>query len=71
MEIGVFARAENGHDELSQPIYVQKHRIRTGTQAITVAVPRKPVLAGIDSYQLLDWEERADDDNIEGVEIES
>lgn len=38
---------------------MQKHRIRAGRQTITVTVPRKPVLAGIDPYHLLDWEERA------------
>jgi hypothetical protein len=68
VEVGVFARAESG-DELSAPLYVQKHRIRSGEQTITVTVPREPVLAGIDPHHLLDWEEREDDDNIEGVEI--
>ena len=38
-----------------------------GTQTITVTVPHKPDLAGIDPYHLLDWEERDDDDNIETV----
>ncbi|MEA2463121.1 MAG: type transport system permease protein, partial [Acidobacteriota bacterium] len=67
VEIGVFARPEEGHEELSSPLYVQKHRIRTGQQTITVTVPRKPLLAGIDPYHLLDWEEGSDDDNIDGV----
>ena len=66
VEIGVFAPGENG-DELSKPLYVRKHRIRSGTQTITVTVPHKPDLAGIDPYHLLDWEERDDDDNIETV----
>ena len=44
---------------------MQLHRIRSGEQTITVTVPREPVLAGIDPYHLLDWED-ADDDNIEG-----
>ena len=70
VEIGVFAPAEGGHGELSQPLYVQKHRIRSTGQTITVTVPRQPVLAGIDPYHLLDWEEGDDDDNIMGVEIE-
>ena len=48
---------------------MQKHRIRTGKQAITVTVPRKPLLAGIDPNHVLDWVEREDDDNIEQVEI--
>ena len=70
VQIGVFAPAEDG-DELSEPLYVQMHRIRSGEQTITVTVPRKPVGAGIDPYHLLDWEESADDDNIEKAEIES
>ena len=70
VEIGVFARPGERDDELSEPLYVQKHRIRSGTQSITVAVPRQPYLAGIDPYHLLDWEERDDDDNIEPVEID-
>ena len=70
VEIGVFAPTEQG-GELSEPLYVQMHRIRSGEQTITVTVPRQPVLAGIDPYHLLDWEERADDDNIEGVEVKS
>lgn len=38
---------------------------------LTVTVPRRPLLAGIDPYHLLDWEERADVDNIQGAEIGS
>ncbi len=67
VEIGVFGAAERGHDELSAPLYVKMHRIRSGEQTITVTVPRKPDLAGIDPYHLLDWEERDDDDNIDVV----
>ena len=67
VQIGVFGAAEQGEDELSAPLYVQMHRIRSGEQTITVTVPRKPALAGIDPYHLLDWEEGEDDDNIEGV----
>jgi hypothetical protein len=68
VQIAVFADAEQG-EELAEPLYVQMHRIRSGEQKITVEVPRKPALAGIDPYHLLDWEERADDDNIEAVTI--
>lgn len=68
IEIGVFAPAEDG-DELSEPLYVQMHRIRSGAQTITVTVPRQPVLAGVDPYHLLDWEEGDDDDNLEGVQV--
>jgi hypothetical protein len=68
MEIGVFAPANEG-DELGEPLYVQMHRIRSGEQTITVAVPRQPVLAGIDPYHLLDVVELENDDNIGAVEI--
>jgi ABC-2 type transport system permease protein len=37
-----------------------------GRQTITVTVPRKPALAGIDPYHLLDWET---DDNVDGVNL--
>jgi ABC-type transport system involved in multi-copper enzyme maturation permease subunit len=69
VEIGVFAPAEEG-DELGAPLYVQMHRIRSGEQTITVTVPRRPFLAGIDPYHLLDVIELEDDDNIEAVELE-
>ena len=69
VEIGVFAPAEKGHEELSAPLYVQKHRIRSGEQTITVTVPRKPVRGGIDpNHLLIDLET---DDNIEDVKIGS
>jgi ABC-2 type transport system permease protein len=71
VQIGVFGPAGEGGDELSAPLYVRMHRIRSGEQTITVTVPRKPVLAGIDPYHLLDWEEPGDDDNIGEVEIGS
>ena len=68
VEIGVFAEAERG-GELSAPLYVGRRRIHSGEQSIRVTVSRKPALAGIDPYHLLDWEEREDDDNIDGVTI--
>jgi ABC-type transport system involved in multi-copper enzyme maturation permease subunit len=70
VQIGVFAPGADG-DELGAPLYVQMHRIRSGEQTITVTAPHKPVLAGIDPYHLLDWEERGDDDNIEEVKLGS
>jgi ABC-2 type transport system permease protein len=71
LEIGVFADAPNGNWELGEPMYLKKHRIRSGSQTITVTVPDKPHLAGIDPFHVLDWEEREDDDNTNGVNIES
>jgi hypothetical protein len=68
VEIGIFERPESGKGELSAPLHLQMHPIRSGQQTIVVTVPRKPALAGIDPRHLLDWEEREDDDNIDGVE---
>ncbi len=65
VEIGIFAPAEPG-EILGKPLYVHKHRIRSGTQTITVIVPHKPARGGIDPYNLLDWEEG---DNIEPIEV--
>ena len=65
IEIGIFAPARPG-EILGKPLYVQKHRVRSGTQTITVVVPEKPARGGIDPYNLLDWEEG---DNIEKIEI--
>jgi len=65
VEIGVFARAVPG-ETLGNPLYVQKHRVRSGRQTITVLVPERPARGGIDPYNLLDWEEG---DNIEAIEV--
>jgi len=67
VEIGVFAPAAAG-ERLGKPLYVEKHRIRSGRQTITVTVPNEPARAGIDPYNLLDWEEG---DNIEGIKVET
>jgi ABC-2 type transport system permease protein len=67
VEIGIFAAAQPG-EVLGKPLYVQKHRISSGRQTITVTVPQQPARGGIDPYNLLDWEEG---DNIEPVKIES
>ena len=63
VELGIFAAGERG--SLGRPLYVQKHRIRSGRQTITVTVPEKPARGGIDPYNLLDWQEG---DNIEPIE---
>ncbi|MDQ4099775.1 MAG: ABC transporter permease, partial [Chloroflexota bacterium] len=68
VEVGVFGPAEEG-EESGEPLYLQKHRIRSGEQTITVTVPRKPGYAGIDAYHLLIDLEMGD--NIEEVKIES
>jgi ABC-type transport system involved in multi-copper enzyme maturation permease subunit len=63
VEIGIFAAAEPG-ERLGKPLYVQKHFIRSGTQTIRVTLPHEPARGGIDPYNLLDWEEG---DNIEQI----
>ncbi|HYR27928.1 MAG TPA: hypothetical protein VEU30_05650, partial [Thermoanaerobaculia bacterium] len=70
VEIGVFESPEPGKGELTAPLHLETHRIRSGLQTITVTVPRKPSLAGIDPRHLLDWEEKEDDDNIDGVAVD-
>jgi hypothetical protein len=65
VEIGVFAPLLEGQVE-RKVLHRQKHRIRSGRQTITVTVSERPSHAGIDPYNLLDWEEG---DNIEQVEI--
>jgi hypothetical protein len=52
VEVGVFAPAEKGQPS-DQPLYLQKHRLRSGPQTITVPVPRKPTRAGLDPHHLL------------------
>jgi ABC-type transport system involved in multi-copper enzyme maturation permease subunit len=66
VEIGIFAAA-GPSEVLGRPLYVQKHRIRSGTQTVRVTVPERPARGGIDPYNVLDWEEG---DNIEPIEVE-
>ena len=68
LEIGVFGAGEPG-DALGKPLHLVKHRITARDQTITVTVRGRPVLAGIDPFHLIDWEEGEEDDNIEHVEI--
>ena len=65
IEIGIFAPPVAG-EILGRTLYLQRHRIQPGTQTITLTVPEKPDRAGIDPYNLLDWEEG---DNIERIEL--
>jgi hypothetical protein len=65
VEIGIFAPAEPGQ-MLGKTLYLQKHRIRSGTQTLTFVVKERPARGGIDPYNLLDWEEG---DNIEAIEV--
>jgi len=64
VEIGVFAPGEGiGPGE---PLYLKRHRIRSGEQTIRINVPRVPARAGIDPYRKLI--DRKGDDNVVGVE---
>ena len=65
IEFGIFADAQPG-EILGKPLYLQRHRVRTGLQTITMIVAQRPARGGIDPYNLLDWEEG---DNIEPIEV--
>ncbi|WP_439882783.1 ABC transporter permease/M1 family aminopeptidase [Pontibacter sp. MBLB2868] len=66
IEIGVFAPAKEG-EKLGKPLYLQKHRIGSGKQKITVRVPRKPSRVGVEPNNLLiDWEM---DDNFKDLKL--
>ena len=60
IEVGVFGEGEP---------YLQKHRIRSGRQTITVTVPRKPTRAGIDPESLLI--DLDTENNVKDVRIEN
>ena len=52
VEIAVFAPAKEGQ-LVGEALYLDKHRIRSGRQTITVTVPAIPARAGIDPYHTL------------------
>jgi hypothetical protein len=65
VEIGVFAPGEA--DGPGEPLYLERHNIRSGEQAIRITLPREPYRAGIDPHhELID---RVGADNV--VEVES
>jgi ABC-type transport system involved in multi-copper enzyme maturation permease subunit len=59
VEIGVFAPAADG-EARGAPLYLRRHRLRSGRQTITVTVPRKPARAGIDPLNKLIQREPGD-----------
>jgi hypothetical protein len=60
VEVGVFAPGTG--DRPGTPLYLQRHRIRSGRQTIRITVPREPARAGIDPLnKLID---RAREDNV-------
>lgn len=52
VEIGVYGTSKNG-DANDGRLYLQKHRIRSGRQRISVVVQRTPARAGVDPQLLL------------------
>jgi ABC-type transport system involved in multi-copper enzyme maturation permease subunit len=67
IEVGVFAPA--GADEkIGKPLYLEKHRILSGRQTITVTVPSEPANAGIDPNYLLN--DVTVNDNIRKIKVE-
>ncbi|MDB4874769.1 MAG: hypothetical protein JWM41_1215 [Gemmatimonadetes bacterium] len=70
IDIGLFAKAPSKpdpkiDDKVGIPIYLQKHRIRSGAQKISVVVDAVPYRAGIDPlHKLID---RITSDNTVGV----
>ena len=48
IEIGIYAS-----DDLGEPLYLDVHRIRSGIQTISITVPGRPAMAGIDPRNLL------------------
>jgi aminopeptidase N len=64
VDIGVYALSRRGEKE-GRLLYLQKHRIRSGTQRIRVEVSERPGRAGIDPlHKLID---RITDDNVISV----
>jgi hypothetical protein len=57
----VFA-GRSGKGSPGDALYLKRHRIRTGKQAIVVTVPRRPARAGVDPSRTLI--ERGRDDNL-------
>jgi len=65
IDIGLFVQDPNspllGNTE-TPPVYLQKHRIRSGKNEIQLIVPNKPSFVGIDPY--IKFIDRDSDDNI-------
>ncbi len=64
LEIGIYAAGERPGS--AEPLYLKRHRIRSGAQTIRITVPREPARAVIDPLRKLI--ERQRDDN--GVAVE-
>jgi ABC-2 type transport system permease protein len=58
VEVGVFAPATG--DRPGAPLYLRRHRLRSGRQTIRVTVPRAPSRAGVDPFHKLIDRQRED-----------
>ena len=67
VDIGVFA--PGGEEGLGAPLYLQRHRIRSGRQSISITVPRDPARAGVDPYRKLI--DREGEDNVVKVQTDN
>ncbi|MBL8202979.1 MAG: hypothetical protein JNM09_02025, partial [Blastocatellia bacterium] len=48
-EVAVFAEADKPLEEVT-PLYIQKHRLRSGKQRLTIRTTQKPGLAALDPF---------------------
>lgn len=53
VEIGIFAKADDGQEQSEKPLYLEKHPVSDGDSTITVVVDGKPYQAGIDPFNEL------------------
>lgn len=69
INVGIFAEETTNKDGRRQtnPLYLKKHKLKNGRHALTIKVKGKPVLAGIDPYNILI--DRIPDDNTISVEL--
>ncbi|MGH8122428.1 MAG: hypothetical protein ACREPT_06610, partial [Rudaea sp.] len=67
IDIGVFARAEDGKEDDEKVLFMEKRTIADGDSTITVTVDGKPYEAGIDPYNKL--VDRVSDDNRKRVTL--
>jgi ABC-2 type transport system permease protein len=63
IDVGLFSTARGAG--IGEPFYLQRHRIRSGEQTITITVPKEPVRVEIDPYRTL--LERYGGDNVAPV----